>query len=308
MQINDSILDAQERAVFALRQLFLDSGYRRFRMNKFEPYDLYARHKDFLVSDAVLTFTGAGGRLLALRPDVTLSIVKSYQDEGNLRLQYNENVYRPDPSGGDYREIMQSGIECLGQVGLQETCQVLTLAAHALKRLDISWVLTLGHMGLLWPAIQACSQIKAEQAQLMQLVSQKNAGGLTIYAQAQDLDKGAVAELERLLLLFGDPQDVLSALAERHSGERAYQELLCVYESLHAQDLGPHIRIDFSLGADPAYYDGIVFKGYLDGLAQALLSGGRYDPLMRRLHKRSGGIGFAVYLDQLNNLKRETIS
>ena len=308
MQINDSILDAQEKAVFALRQLFLDSGYLRFRMNKFEPYDLYARHKDFLVSDAVLTFTGTGGRLLALRPDVTLSIVKSYQDEGNLRLQYNENVYRPDPSGGDYREIMQSGIECLGQVGLQETCQILTLAAHALKRLDISWVLTLGHMGLLWPAIQACSQIKAEQAQLMQLVSQKNAGGLTIYAQAQDLDKEAVTELERLLLLFGDPQDVLSALAERYSGERAYHELLCVYESLHVQDLGPHIRIDFSLGADPAYYDGIVFKGYLDGLAQALLSGGRYDPLMRRLHKRSGGIGFAVYLDQLNNVKQEPIS
>jgi len=308
MQIDDRILDAQERAVFALRQLFLDSGFQRFRMNKFEPYDLYARHKDFLVSDAVLTFTGTGGRLLALRPDVTLSIVKSYQDEGNLRLQYNENVYRPDPSGGDYQEIMQSGIECLGQVGLQETCQVLTLSAHALRCLDNNWVLTLGHMGILWPVIQRCSLNKAEQAQLMLLVSQKNAGGLKAYAQAQELPRETVAELERLLLLFGDPQEVLTALAESHEGELAYQELRCVYESLHAQDLGPHIRIDFSLGADPAYYDGIVFKGYLDGLAQALLSGGRYDPLMHRLHKRSGGIGFAVYLDQLNNFKQETAS
>ncbi len=305
MQINDRILDAQEKAVFALRQLFLDSGYRRFRMNKFEPYDLYARHKDFLVSDAVLTFTGAGGRLLALRPDVTLSIVKSFQDEGDLRLQYNENVYRPDPSGGDYREIMQSGIEYLGQVGLQETCQVLTLAAHALKSLDSNWVLTLGHMGLLWPAIQACSQLKADHAQLMQMVSQKNAGGLKLFAQTQDLDKEAVAQLERLLMMFGDPQGVLAVLAERHSGDRAYQELLCVYESLRAQDLAPHIRIDFSLGADPAYYDGIVFKGYLDGMAQALLSGGRYDPLMRRMHKLSNGIGFAVYLDQLSSLQQE---
>lgn len=305
MQINDGLLDAQEKAVFTLRQLFLDSGYKRFRMSKFEAYDLYAKHKDFLVSDAVLTFTGAGGKLMALRPDVTLSIVKSYQEDGDLRLQYNENVYRREPSGGDYREIMQSGIECLGQVGLQETCRVLTLAARALKCLDSSWMLTLGHMGLLWPAIQACSQIKAEQAQLMQLVSQKNAGGLKSYAQEQDLQEEAVEELERLLPLFGQPQEVLSALARRHSGGTAYQELLCVYESLHAQGLGPNIRIDFSLGADPAYYDGIVFKGYLDGLAQPLLSGGRYDPLMRRLHKRSGGIGFAVYLDQLGNFRQE---
>ena len=49
-------------------------------MSRFEEYDFYARNKDFLVSDRIITFTDSRGRLLALKPDVTLSIIKSGSD------------------------------------------------------------------------------------------------------------------------------------------------------------------------------------------------------------------------------------
>ena len=81
MLINDKILQNQEKIIFALRELYLNSGYTPYRMSKFEEYDLYAKNKDFLVSDNVITFTNTDGKLMPLKPDVTLSIIKNNADE-----------------------------------------------------------------------------------------------------------------------------------------------------------------------------------------------------------------------------------
>ena len=61
----------------------------------------------------------------------------------------------------------------------------------------------------------------------------------------------------------------------------------------------PNLRIDFSLLSDMTYYNGIVFRGYIKGIPDSVLSGGRYDRLMRKMNRTSDAIGFAVYLDRL---------
>ena len=93
MQYDDSVLTRTERRIFALRTLYSRAGYRSYRMRKFEDYDLYSRNKDFLLSDRVITFTDTNGRLKALKPDVTLSIVKNIEDKPAClnRLFYDEN-------------------------------------------------------------------------------------------------------------------------------------------------------------------------------------------------------------------------
>ena len=75
MQIEDRVMDSQEKIGFLLRSLYAGTGYSRYRMGKFEEYDLYSRNKDFLFSEGVITFTDTNGRLMALKPDVTLSIM-----------------------------------------------------------------------------------------------------------------------------------------------------------------------------------------------------------------------------------------
>ena len=94
--MNETYLKPEERAVFALRELYRGYGYLPYKMSKFEEYDLYLRNKDFLISDRIITFNDMGGKLLALKPDVTLSIIKNTrQMPGSVqKLYYNENVYR----------------------------------------------------------------------------------------------------------------------------------------------------------------------------------------------------------------------
>ena len=75
--IEEAILKNEERAILKLRSLYKKYGYMPFKMSKFEEYDLYVRNKDFLISDRVITFNDTNGKLLALKPDVTLSIIKN---------------------------------------------------------------------------------------------------------------------------------------------------------------------------------------------------------------------------------------
>ena len=97
-------LSSEEKIVFELRSLYQQSGYSKYKMSKFEEYDLYANNKDFLVSDHIITFTDTNGKLMALKPDVTLSIVRSSKDSDALRkVYYNENVYRVSPRSKSFQ-------------------------------------------------------------------------------------------------------------------------------------------------------------------------------------------------------------
>ena len=126
--MNDSpVRRPDERAGLLLRELYHQHGYQSYRMSKFEPYDLYARNKSFLVSENILTFTDTDGRLMALKPDVTLSIIKNIRPSCQVleKVYYHENVYRTSPAAAGYREIMQTGLECIGALDLTAMGEVV---------------------------------------------------------------------------------------------------------------------------------------------------------------------------------------
>ena len=66
------------------------------------------------------------------------------------------------------------------------------------------------------------------------------------------------------------------------------------------------IQLDLSVLNDTSYYNGLIFRGYVDGIAASVLSGGRYDRLLEKMGKAGGAIGFAVYLDELSRFLRQT--
>ena len=150
MNAREYPLKPEERVLYALRGLYRQYGYSQFKMGKFEEYDLYVRNKDFLVSDGIITFTDTDGRLMALKPDVTLSIIKNAREAAGCvqKLYYNENVYRVSGSTRCFKEIMQTGLECIGDVDLYNLCEVISLAAESLKSIDPGYVLDLSHMGV----------------------------------------------------------------------------------------------------------------------------------------------------------------
>ena len=105
MELDLNILRPQERLSLQLRALYERAGFRQYRMGRFEEYGLYQQNRRFLASDQVITFTDLDGRLLALKPDVTLSIAKDarFEEGGCGRFYYSENVYRPSQESASAR-------------------------------------------------------------------------------------------------------------------------------------------------------------------------------------------------------------
>jgi len=304
MIIDDSIIRSEERAVFALRGLYQQYGYSRFKMSRFEEYDLYVRNKDFLVSDEVITFTDHNGRLLAMKPDVTLSIIKNTVDKAGAvqKVYYNENVYRVAKGTHTFKEIMQAGLECIGDLQDADVAEVVLLAAESLGLIAENYVLDLSHMGLLSAMLQESGLSEAGIAKALGFIHQKNAHELRALCEAE----GAKAEkLCALITCCGVPAEVLTALRaqlETPAERNAFADFERLCERLAEQGQADRLRVDFSVGNDMKYYCGVVFKGYIEGVPGGILAGGQYDKLLQKMGRKSGAIGFAVYLDQLERL------
>lgn len=113
------------------------------------------------------------------------------------------------------------------------------------------------------------------------------------------------AQLKCLTDQFSSPEETLRAIKSVCRSKEACkyaEELEDICRKASAKGYLDQIRIDFSIIDSTAYYSGAVFKGYVDGAETRILSGGRYDKLMRKMGRNSGGIGFAVYLDALERI------
>ncbi len=296
-------LDVTEAIVFRLRSLYRRYGYTQYKMSKFEEYDLYARNKDFLLSENVITFTDLSGKLMALKPDVTLSIVKNSRDdaEGLQKLYYHESVYRVSKNSHGFREIQQVGLEALGNIDDYCILEVLQLALKSLEQISGDSILEISHLGLISALTDGLSA--DQKAEIFRCVGSKNAHELSAVCAAAGVAEETAEILKTLASIGGAPETVLPKVKALLAGKIDTTPLMLL-EQL-STILGGKIRIDFSVVDDIHYYNGIVFKGFVRGVPDAVLSGGQYDKLMQKMKRKSSAIGFAVYMDLLERLEND---
>lgn len=302
MELDLNMLKPQERVSLQLRLLYQQEGFRQYHMSRFEEYGLYRENQRFLSSEQVLTFTDLDGRLLALKPDVTLSIAKNapLPEKGCGRYYYLENVYRPSKKSHTFREISQMGLECIGEVDAATEVQTLSLAIRSLEVTGREFVLELSHMGFVTGLLDAVGAPEAVRPRLLTCIRNKNRHELQTIAAGAGLSHQGVDALCRLGTLAGDWESVLSAaepLALNGSMGKALEDLREVCSALAEQ--GEKLWLDLSLVNDMDYYNGLVFQGYLLGLPGAVLKGGRYDPLAEQFRPGARAVGFALYLNEL---------
>ena len=296
-------LKNEEKIILSLRALYSTYGYLPYKMNKFEEYDLYAKNKEFLIGDGVITFTDTHGKLLALKPDVTLSIIKNATENKGVKnkVYYSENVYRISGKTREYKEIMQTGLECVGDLDIYDTYEVITLAKKSLETVSKDYVLEISHMGILSSLIDSVSTNADFRQEVLDAVKKKSKHELKAVACKYGISEEKTELLSDFISIYGEPSSVLSRLGKMEVNEDfklATNELKSLVELL-----GNSVRIDFSIVNDMNYYNGIVFNGFLSGVSECVLFGGSYDKLLIKMGKHSKGIGFAIYTDLLEGFQ-----
>ncbi len=306
MELIDSVLKNEEKAIFKLRSLYGKYGYTQFKMSKFEEYDLYVRNKDFLVSDSIITFTDTNGKLLALKPDVTLSIIKNTKEQEGCvqKVYYNENVYRVSKGTSSYKEIMQTGLECIGEVDTFNIYEVLMLACESLKSISSECVLDITHLGILSDVIEYTGLSDTARKSVLKCIGDKNLHEIKKICAEENVSADKADMLINVVSSYGSPSKVIPQLknALNNIAGDSLNELETITTLLENNGYGDMINIDFSVINNMNYYNGIVFKGFINSIPTGVLSGGEYDKLMKKMGKNSRAIGFAVYLDLLERL------
>lgn len=304
MTFDQNILKFEEKVIFSLRSLYSGYGYRQFKMSKFEEYSLYSENQDFLVSEGVITFNDTNGKLMALKPDVTLSIIKNIKDIKSVteKYYYNETVYRISETTHTYKEVMQTGLECIGDITEKDIFEVAELAVKSLETINSDYVLHISHIGLLNALLCEYGIGDALKPDIITAIVEKNTGKLKRLLSRDNFDK-----LRCLIDNYDSTDEILRVLKDASKSEASNSaiielEKVCDYLGSKGYD---KITLDFSISKNDKYYSGIIFKGFINGFSSHILSGGQYDTLMRRMNRSSGAIGFAVYLDSLES-KNET--
>jgi len=307
--MEEKLLKNEEKAVFALRSLYRAYGYLPFKMSKFEEYELYVRNKDFLVSDRIITFNDTNGKLMALKPDVTLSIIKNTTDSSGVKqkVYYNENVYRVSDRTHQYKEILQTGLECVGDIDSYDLYEAVLLAAKSLDQISENFVLDVSHLGILTAVLDETGGDDAFRQSAAACISSKNKHDLQKLCGNCGISQENTQKLLQFIDIYGEMKSVLArldSLCHSEKSREALGELKMLANMLLDTPYADRIRFDFSIVNDMNYYNGIVFRGFLSGICEGVLAGGQYDKLLRRMGRKSGAVGFALYLDLLEELQR----
>ncbi|MDD4124955.1 MAG: ATP phosphoribosyltransferase regulatory subunit [Eubacteriales bacterium] len=307
MTLDTDKLSKEDSVYFTLKDIYGRAGYTHYRLRKFEEYSLYLENMSFLTSESIITFNDADGKLLALKPDVTLSIVKNTKAtvENGEKLYYRESVYRMDARTREYREICQAGVESMGGNDLYSTLEIIMLAAESLKAIDCDFMLNISHMGFIRGMLADCGiTSEAVSAEITEYINAKNCHDLRIFAEKAGVPADKAESLIELISGKNDNdfENMLRAAGRLITGSKTAQavaELEEIYAVIKDTPYSERIKLDFSIVSDMNYYNGIILRGYVRGVPKSVLSGGRYDKLMKRFNKAVGAMGFAINLSEV---------
>lgn len=302
MLIDTSLIEREEGIALELRGLYEQYGFIKYTMRKFEEYSLYLENKNFLPSEFLITFTDRSGKLLALKPDITLSIVKnSKATKGSSeKLWYRESVYRDDKQTAEFKEINQIGVEVIGSIDALQTAEIIKLGAASLAAVDSDYILNLSHMGWISGMLDGLG-VDSErlQQEFLAAVNGKRAHDLKRLAAENGIDPQYIARFAEEVLFGSDPLTAAAELTLNFQMERALAELNLAKSLAEAEGFADKLRFEFSFESSTDYYTGIVMQGFVKKLPLPILSGGRYDKLLGKFDRDIGAIGFALYLGRL---------
>lgn len=308
---NDSDVTFYQRRtqlLHVLKNRFTTYGYKQIQTSTFEAYDLYTTVNGTIRPDEMIKVIDQSGKVLVMRPDVTIPITRKIAAKypyftGEIRYFYVTDVFRQTPGETNNKERTQAGIEYFGNTSPEADADVLALAIHALKDLNLNnFTLEIGHAGFTKELISTLNLSEQELEQFKQLIQAKNMSGMKLFLSELSLEPELRTALESIPLLYGDPQDVIKRAKEIAFNERLLaklQTLEKVLELLQAYGVQEHTVLDLGLINNMDYYSDIIFQGFTGNIGKPIVMGGRYDKLADQFQASIPAIGFAFDINAL---------
>ena len=280
-----------------MREMARRWGYREVCTPEFEELELFTIRSGEGIIQEMYVFTDKGGRMMALRPELTAPVLRMYVNEGRtlpkpLRWFYFADCFRYErPQKGRYRQFWQFGVELIGADSPLAEAEVILLADEILAASGISYDIHIGNLAFMRTMLGELPP--EEQKKIRVFLDKRDAAGLEEHLAAT-----GNSDLYTDLTDLAACRNLQDAFAI--TGEMPETGRICELFSILDQS-GVSYTLDPGIARGLDYYTGMVFEVFADNLGteNQVLGGGTY-----RLAHLFGGeetpsCGFAIGFDRI---------
>lgn len=253
----------KRRLEAGLRKLFTSYGYMEMETPTIEFYDAFGGELGLIRQESMYKFCDAKGRLLVLRPDMTIPIARvvatKVKDESlPLKCCYIGNTFCFDElGGGRQNEFTQAGVEILGIRSPEADAEVIAMAVKGVKSCGLDkFQIEIGQVDFFKGIMEKTGLSADEVEEVREGIDRKD-----FVAVEQVMNKYRVSdELKALILdlprLFGN-KDILSGISREYIGGKAsaaLDYLQKVLDILEDRGLANYVSIDLGMVQSLNYY------------------------------------------------------
>ncbi len=283
-------------------------GFIKVESDAFEPYSsFYEKNKRFSI-DRFVKVNDLNGEIFLLKPDITTNLIKQVMmrmDQGDtLDLYYLDFVYTYDRFG-KIKGKRQFGVEVIGRKDVHADVGMVEFMVEILSNHGLDYVIEIGDQRFLTLLFESLKLDQKRKKDVKVALMKKNR------ADIDELLAGTKKDGYRdvLDLVLADPRDLKSIrhailACQDHDDLRESIDRLIEIEGAFDD---PKIVFDLSLVNAYDYYNGPIYKAYIEGVHQDIARGGRYDTLTKTYGDMTPALGFSLDVDVLIKevLKRE---
>lgn len=284
-----------------LQSLIVNQGYVSFEPTFFEDYETFVLKNKRVKKELMVKFIDNDGKILVLRPDITTSlmgqIIPKWQHQEQLKIFYNSTIFKRN-SMGQLDTIRQFGVELLGHNQIDADAEILNLATKIFKNFSLDYVIVITDTQFLDSIMKDIALNESNQSLLKDILFRKSSNDLERFVKeyvTNDCVKDLLLHIFKLQGTIKDIENMLKKFKLSEPAQLAFHTLKKTCEDIDTSS----VMIDLSLVSTYDYYDGILFKGYLRGRKDDVLSGGRYDPLTENYGIKVPAIGFTLNTQEL---------
>lgn len=291
-----------------IQEIFSSYGYSDIQTPTFEFFDIFNKERGSVASKNMYKFFDREGYTLVLRPDMTPSIARAaakyYMDEEMpIRFCYTGNAYINNSEyQGKLKEFTQAGCELIGDNTSDADAEVIVMVIETLIQAGLKeFQIEIGQPEFFKGLVDDAGLSSETVEELRELLENKKYFGVEDVLNNSDISDSK----KQLFLDFQDyfgSIEMIEGLLNKDLNKRskeALERLLKLYNILKIYGMEKYVSFDLSMLSMYGYYTGIVFKAYTYGTGDAIVTGGRYDNLLKQFGKDAPALGFAIDLDKL---------
>ena len=293
-------------------------GFEEFDGPILEPLELFTKKSGEEIAEQLFAFEDRGGRKIALRPEMTPSLVRILGEQiATIKrptkwFNITENFRYERPQKGRLRSFYQYNVDIVGETSCTAEAELIALAIRSFKTFGLSrehfyirlsdrqlWMLWLQCFGV------TDEDTKVKMLSLFDKWERRSHADIEVdlkkilpqqtdaiqFFQATEALRNA-RDLQHIKMIFDQymPTSIAEVLEQR------LEDFKLLLEELSYLGCSDFISIDLSVVRGLAYYTGFVFEVFEAGnQGRALAGGGRYDQLFEKLAGHPmPAVGFAA--------------